>query len=299
MMDFKTRLKSPHSIMSVELSAPKGSDVELLLEWARPLKNQVDVINVPDCQRSILRMNAMAASYLIQRELGIETIWQLTTRDRNTLALQADILGAWALGLKNILCLTGDPIQIGDQADVSRQVSHIEALRLIEIVRDLNSGIDLAGNTLKRGGTDFCYGAALNPHRMSREAQITRVSAKIKSGVAFFQTQPVYDIQTILDVKQLISNLATHYQQPSPKLLIGIIPPKSAEFARFINAKLPGVTIPEAFISMLEKSKNPQQDSLKWMADLMKAGQEHCEGFHVMPVAMERMTPELLALFRE
>jgi methylenetetrahydrofolate reductase (NADPH) len=291
---FPKKVASKNHTITVEISPPKGTDVTTFLNYIRPMVDQVDAINVPDCQRSILKMSSLAASKIIQDELGIETVWQLTSRDRNVIALQADLLGAWALGIHTVLALTGDPVQVGDQADVAKQVSHVDALRLLEIIRTLNHGKDAAGKEFKKGGTQFCYGAALNPHRMSREAQLHRLNMKLRLGVQFFQTQPVYDLQTLLDVCEVIEGLCSEHRYERPKLMVGIIPPKSADFARFMNQKILGIHIPQTFIDILERSKDPVAESIQYCADLVQEMAPYAGGFHFMPVGMEKHSAVML-----
>jgi len=291
---FAKKLTSGNHTITVEISPPKGSDVSRMLDCIRPIADQVDAINVPDCQRSILKMSSMATAKIIQDELGIETVWQLTGRDRNILALQSDLLGGWALGLQTVLALTGDPVSIGDQSEVAKQVSHLDALRLLELVKSLNHGKDAVGKDFIRGGTQFCYGAALNPHKMSRDAQIHRLKYKLGLGVQFFQTQPVYDVKTVIETQAVIQEICETNRYPIPKLMVGIIPPKSAEFARFMNQKIPGVEIPEAFIAKLDKSADPPMESIRFCADLVHQMAPHAGGFHFMPVGMEKHAKPML-----
>lgn len=291
---FQKHIASGSHTLTLEISPPRGTDVGLFLNRIRPLAGKVDAINVPDCQRAMLKMSSLAAAKIIQDETGIETVWQLTGRDRNVLALQADLMGAWALGLRNILALTGDPVAMGDQGDVARQVSHVDALRLLELIKTLNSGRDATGKELSRSGTAFCYGAALNPHRMSREAQLHRLQYKLGTGIQFFQTQPVYGMDTLYEINAVLETLCAQVGCKPPKLLVGIIPPKSAEFARFMNRKIPGVTIPQSLIDLLDRSDNPIQESIAYCADLVAELSSEAGGFHFMPVGMEKHAPTLL-----
>jgi methylenetetrahydrofolate reductase (NADPH) len=291
---FSQKVVAKSHTITVEISPPKGTDVTQFLEHVRPIAAMVDAINVPDCQRSILKMSSLAAAKIIQDELGVETVWQLTGRDRNIIALQADLLGAWALGIRTVLALTGDPVMVGDQAEVAKQVSHLDALRLLELIKTLNAGKDATGKELTRGGPSFCYGAALNPHKMSREAQLHRLQQKLRLGVRFLQTQPVYDLQSLLDTNELIENLCHKHHWPIPKLMVGIIPPKSAVFARFMNQKILGVSIPESFIEILERSDEPILESIRYCADLTHQFAPYAGGFHFMPVGMEKHSAAML-----
>jgi len=291
---FAKKVASANHTITVEISPPKGTDISRFLDWIRPIADKVDAINVPDCQRSILKMSSMAASKILQDELGVETVWQLTGRDRNIIALQSDLLGGWAMGLHTVLALTGDPVMVGDQAEVAKQVSHLDALRLLELVRTLNHGKDATGKEFVRGGTQFCYGAALNPHKMSREAQLHRLKYKLSLGIQFFQTQPVYDVQTVMDTQAIIHQLCEENRYPVPKLMVGIIPPKSGDFARFMNQKIPGIEIPESFIAVLDKSPDPTKEALRFCAELVHDMAPYAGGFHFMPVGMEKHAEAML-----
>lgn len=285
-MSFKAKLASGEPVVTVELSPPKGTDTQRLLSHALALKGKVDAINVPDCQLSILKMSSMAASKLIQDTTGIEAVWQLTCRDRNLIALQADLLGGYALGLRNVLALTGDPVQIGDQKEHAKQVFHLEAVRLLDLIQGLNKGHDACGAELKSEGTDFCVGAALNPFKLSNRAQQLRLQQKMERCVSFFQTQPVYDVEPIVRMRELLSESAEQVGCPVPKVLIGIIPPKSAAAARRMNNDIAGVNIPESVIELLERSENPAMESIKYCADVVNQLKPYADGFHFMPVGM-------------
>ena len=287
-------LESGNKAITLEISPPRGTDMTVCLKHIRPVINTVHAINIPDSQRALLKMSSLACSKIVQDELGIDTVWQLTTRDRNVLALQADLMGGWAMGLRNVLALTGDPVKIGDMADVAKQVSHIDSLRLLEIIQGLNQHQDANGEVLKKQGTSFYIGAALNPHRMSRLAQLHRLEYKLKSGTQFFQTQPVYDLRTIQESRESIRTICEKHNLPESKYRVGIIPPKNADFARFLNAKIPGVEIPESFIALLEKAIDPGKESIQYCADLVKQFAPYVDGFHFMPVAFEKRAPELL-----
>lgn len=290
LLSLKEKLASSHSIatpvVTLELSPPKGTDVARLLRQAASLKGKVDAINIPDCQLSILKMSALASAKLIQDETGIEVVWQLTCRDRNLIALQADMLGAYALGLRNILALTGDPVQLGDQKEVAKQVFHLDSVRLLDLIAALNRGEDATGKALGSGGTQFTVGSALNPGRLFNRPQQLRLQQKIERGVDFFQTQPVYSAEAVTPMLEAIAEAAAQVGKPPPPILVGIIPPKSAEAARYMNQSVVGVTIPETLIALLERAENPPLESIKFCIDLVQSIQPQCNRFHFMPVGM-------------
>ncbi|MBX2860587.1 MAG: methylenetetrahydrofolate reductase [Vampirovibrio sp.] len=293
-MGFPEKLLTEDFLVTVEISPPKGTDVSGFLKRVNALKGKVDAINVPDCQRSILKMSSMAASKIIQDETGIDTVWQLTCRDRNLIALQADLMGASAMGLQTVLALTGDPVQVGDQKDVAKQVYHLESIRLLELLQSMNNGKDATGKDFKHQGTDFSVGAALNPLRMHNHAQKNRLQQKLERGVQFLQTQPVYDLEPVERMNETMSEVAEQSGVPVPRLLLGMIPPRSADAARFMNKFVSGIAIPQSFIDLLERSPDPIGESIQFCADRVHILKPHVNGFHFMPVGMESRSPALL-----
>lgn len=285
-MSLRDKLASGEPVVTVELSPPKGTDVTRLLENALALKGKVDAINVPDCQLSMLKMSSMATSKLIQDHTGIEAVWQLTCRDRNLIALQADLLGGYALGLRNVLALTGDPVQIGDQKEHARQVFHLESVRLLDLMKTMNNGKDACGQDLKGHGTDFTIGAAINPFKLGNRAQQLRLKQKVERELSFFQTQPVYHREPVEQTLELLKSIGDELGCKPPKLLLGIIPPRSAQAARRMNQEIVGVNIPESFIEILERSSQPLVESIRYCADVVRELQPMADGFHFMPVGM-------------
>ncbi|MDX2085864.1 MAG: methylenetetrahydrofolate reductase [Candidatus Melainabacteria bacterium] len=284
---FKEKLQQQQPVLTVELSPPKGVNVEPLLRRAQVLAPWVDAINVPDCQRAILKMSSLATCQRIEQATGVETVWQLTCRDRNLIALQSDLLGGYALGLRNVLALTGDPVQVGDQNPLAKQVFHLEAVRLLGLLGKLNQDLDATGKPLKSGGPRFTVGSALNPFRLNSSAQLARLKLKMEQGIDFFQTQPVYQPayaeQTLVAVYEVAQQLGC----PPPRVLVGIIPPKSAEMARFLNQAVAGVQIPQRVIDLLERADDPVAESLKVCEEIIERLAPFVNGFHIMPVAVE------------
>jgi methylenetetrahydrofolate reductase (NADPH) len=293
-LQFSVKLESGHPLVTVELSPPKGTDLSRLVERVRSLKGRVDAINVPDCQRAILKMSSLATAKILQDETGVEMIWQLTCRDRNLIALQSDLMGACAMGIRNVLALTGDPVQVGDQKDVAKQVFHLDSVRLLDVIAGLNAGRDATGTALKHGGTLFTVGSALNPLRLSNHAQQVRLKQKLERGVHFFQTQPVYDREPVERMQEILSQIADEAGLPLPKVMIGIVPPRSADAARYMNAHIAGINIPQSFIDILDRSSDPPRESILFCAEFVNSLKANCDGFHFMPVAMETRVLELL-----
>lgn len=283
---FREKLLASEPLLTLELSPPKGTDITRLIRQAKALCGTVDAINIPDCQLALLKMSSMAACKLIQDETGIETVWQQTCRDRNALALQADIMGGYALGLRNILALTGDPVQLGDQKDVAKQVFHLDSVRLLDLLRYLNNGLDATGSPLPGKGTQFVVGSAMNPFRLSNRAQQLRLQQKLERGVDFFQTQPVYSKEPVEEMLEAVAMASQMVGCRKPAVMVGIIPPKSADAARYMNHSIVGLNIPQSFIELLERSENPTEESIRFCSDLILEIREGNPHFHLMPVGM-------------
>jgi methylenetetrahydrofolate reductase (NADPH) len=292
--DFRTKLKEGERVLTLELSPPKGTDISRVLERAKTLRGRVDAINVPDCQLAMLKMSSLATCRLIQDATGLETVWQMTCRDRNSIALQSEVLGGYALGLRHILALTGDPVQVGDQKDHAKQVFHLESVRFLDMLQGLNAGRDVTGKELPRQGTDLTVGAALNPFRIGQRAQQMRLQQKMERQVSFFQTQPIYDLDAAERLQEAIAQSAEIVGCRRPKILLGLIPPKNADAARKMNQMISGVVIPPDLIELLERSSQPELDSIRYCADMAARMLPFADGLHLMPVGA--MAKHALAL---
>lgn len=278
--------------ITLELSPPKGSDPSLMLSRAARLKGLVDAINVPDCQRALLRMSSLVAAGLIEREVGLPTVWQLTCRDRNLIALQADLLGAHAMGLRTILALTGDPVQVGDQKAVANHVFHAEGVALLKLVKQLNEGKDAVGKAFPKGGCAMVSGGAINPHALQRPAQRNRLCQKLEAGARFFQTQPLYQKEQAEQVYEAVSWATQQVGCHFPALFLGLVPPKHADAARFLNQSVPGISIPQNWIDRLEaETEDPASLAItlccELAASLPKLEHQH---WHLMPVRIEKLS---------
>ena len=279
--------KPGQPVITLELSPPRGSDTTAFLNRAEKVKGLVHAINVPDCQRALLRMSSLAAATLLEQKVGVETVLQLTTRDRNVLALQADLLGASAFGLRTVLALTGDPVGAGDHKGCAKQVSDIEALGLLRLLNQLNQGQAANGDMLKHQGTHFLKGAALNPAALKSGGQLRRLRQKLELGVDFFQTQPIYAREPVERTLETVSKAAADVGTTVPTILWGLVPPRHADAARFFNKVIPGIYVPQSLISRLETAKQPALESIAWHGELAYELADIATGFHLMPVLME------------
>jgi 5,10-methylenetetrahydrofolate reductase len=255
-----------------------------MLEVAEKLKGRVHAVNVTDNQSAVMRLSSLAACHLL-KEIGLEPIFQLTCRDRNRLALQSDLLGAAALGIENILALTGDHVVLGDHPQ-AKPVFDIESVQLLQTIKTLNEGRDLAGNELD-GATDFCPGAVVTPEANPLEPQLIKFEKKIKAGAVFFQTQAVYDLEKF---KQFME----YVPKGEVRILAGILPLKSAGMAKYLNRNVAGVFVPDQVIQELAKAEKPAQKGLEIAARQIRDLRNICDGVHVMAIGAEEKVPEIL-----
>lgn len=273
-------------VVTTEMEPPKGPDLTGFRETARLLKGRVHAVNVTDNQRAVMRLTPLVASHVLQDE-GLDPIYQLTCRDRNRLALQSDLLGASALGIRNLLVLMGDPPTAGDHKD-AKPVFDIDSLALLRLTAELNQGRDLAGNALE-GKCDLFPGAALNPAAEPMDPQVDGFERKLKAGARFFQTQAVFEVAQL--ERFLAAARARGIEAP---VLAGIIPLKSAKMARFMNEKVPGIKVPESMIERLEKASDPKALGVEIAADLVRGLRGKASGVHLMTIGEEAKVLDIL-----
>ncbi len=233
----------------VEVVPPKGTDIRKELEGARFLKSVgVDAINIPDSPRASARMSNQALSLLIQREAGIETILHYTCRDRNVLGIQSDLLGAAAVGIKNLICITGDPPKMGNYPDATA-VFDVDSIGLVNIVHNLNLGMDIGANPIGQG-TSFVIGVGANPGLTDLDEEIRRFEYKVAAGAEYAVTQPVFDIR-------LLENFLRRIEQFRIPVIAGIWPLVSVRNAEFMKNEL-RVSVPDSIVERMQRASTPQ-----------------------------------------
>ena len=287
-MSFRTAIAEKKFLITAEVTPPKGGNPQRMLEVAKLLKNRVHAINITDGSRAVLRMSSLAACKILL-ENGIEPICQLTCRDRNAIALQADLMGAYGLGIRNILALTGDTIKAGDHKQ-SKAVFELESVRLLKLISQLNSGFDLNNKTLPDQNLDLFAGAAVDPQLKSWSGLKSRFNRKVEAGARFFQSQLITDFERL---DKFMNQIAIGCNRP---ILAGIFLLKSAKNALFINKNVPGVEIPAEIIKRLDEAENPLQEGIKIAAEQVKLAQDICQGVHLMAVKREDLIPKILDL---
>jgi methylenetetrahydrofolate reductase (NADPH) len=273
-------------LVTAEVMPAKGGDPSHMLEMAHLLKNRVHAVNVTDGSRAVLRMSSLAASVLLQQQ-GIEPVCQMACRDRNRIALQADLMGAYALGIRNLLALTGDPIKAGDHPD-ARGVFELESVRLLKLIQRLNGGVDGNDKPLPDGPIALFPGAAIDPQLKSWSGLQRRFERKLEAGAQFFQSQLISDFDRL---EKFMSQIAAGVDKP---ILAGIFLLKSAKNARFINRCVPGVQIPDSIITRLEEAEDPLQEGVQIAAEQVQIARQLCQGVHMMAVRREDLIPQIL-----
>ncbi len=271
-------------VVTAEIGPPKGVDVEPMLEEARFLQRCVDAINVTDQQSSVMTMGSMAACWLL-KEQGMETIYQVTCRDRNRIALQSDLLSAGALGIENILCLTGDYVSLGDHPQ-AKPVFDLDSVTLLYAAHQLQQGYDLAGKEL-RGAPRFFLGAVVSPGSNPVEPQIMKMRKKVQAGAQFFQTQAVYEADKFATFMESVRPL-------NVPVMAGIILLKSAGMARFMNRNVAGVHVPDDIIEEMSSATDRPQKSIEIAARLIREVKSLCQGVHIMALGWDKYIPAVL-----
>ncbi len=284
-MTFKEKLQSGKFIVTSEIGPPKGIEVKQLLEDAELIRTRVDAINVTDSQSSVMRLGSLVVSGLLKKH-GFEPIYQLTCRDRNRLALQSDLLSAAALGIENVLILTGDHTTLGDHPE-AKPVFDLDSVQLLQVVGKLMEGSDMNGNKLTGPAPKFCLGAVVNPGADPLEPQIMKMEKKISAGAEFFQTQAIYDLKVFEDFLNKTKHLKV-------KIIVGIVLLKSAGMARYINENMAGVFVPDNLIKKMEGAKDKVATSVEIASRLIKELKPMCDGIHIMPIGWDKVVPRVL-----
>jgi 5,10-methylenetetrahydrofolate reductase len=286
---FKEVLASGKFIVTSEVAPPKGTNLEKFKHHIELLKDKVDAMNVTDHQSSVMRFPSLGGCLLV-KELGGEVILQMTCRDRNRLALQADLLFASFRGIQNVLCLTGDSVMLGDHKE-AKSVFDLDSSQLLQTVRILEKGKDLGGNELD-GGVSFCAGAIVTPEADPIEPQLIKFEKKIEAGAEFIQTQAVYD----LDKFREFVDYAGQFQA---KILAGIILLTSAPMARFMNKNIAGVSVPQDLIDEMASAPKGQalNKGIEIAGRMIKRihDEKMCDGVHIMAIGKEEKVPDIMA----
>lgn len=286
---FKEALESKEFVVTSEVAPPKGTNLETIIHHIELLKDKVDAMNVTDHQSSIMRFPSLGGALLV-KEMGGEPILQMTCRDRNRMALQADLMFAHSRGINNVLCLTGDSVVLGDHKE-AKSVFDLDSSQLLATIRVMERGQDLGGNKLD-GTVSFCTGAIVTPEANPIEPQLIKFEKKIDAGAEFIQTQAVYDLDNFKKFMEYASQFPV-------KILAGIILLTSAPMARFMNKNVAGVMVPQDLIDEMEDApKGRKLDKGVEIAGRMVKRiyeEKMCGGVHIMAIGKEELVPDIMS----
>jgi methylenetetrahydrofolate reductase (NADPH) len=285
---FRTAVQAGEFLITAEVAPPKGGDPTHMVKMAQTLKGRVHAVNITDGSRAVLRMCPLVASAILLQH-GIEPVCQIACRDRNRIGLQADLMGAHALGIRNVLALTGDPVKAGDHVD-AKSVFDLESVRLLKLIHKMNQGIDCNDQPLTDGATDLFVGAAVDPQSPSWSGLQSRFERKLEAGAQFFQSQLITDFERL---DKFMNQIAVGCNKP---ILAGIFLLKSAKNAQFINRCVPGVNIPQHIIDQLAQAKDPLEEGMKIAAQQVQIARQLCQGVHLMAVKREDLMAQILDL---
>jgi methylenetetrahydrofolate reductase (NADPH) len=261
--------------VTIEYNPPKGTNISSVLDNAKQLVGRVHGVNVTDNTAAVVRAGSLPVCRLLY-ELGHDPVMQLTCRDRNRIAMQSDLLGAHMLGIRNILCLTGDYPTVGDHKE-AKPVYDLDSVQVMQLVQGLNAGHDMAGNKLD-GSTAFTIGAAVTPEADPLGPMLAKCEVKVKAGAQFFQTQAIYNPDQFASFMKAVRPF-------NVKVLAGILVLRNAKMAEFMNANIPGVSVPQAMIDELKAAGDKAEDvGVDIAVRTIKAVRPHCDGVHIMAI---------------
>src|SRR3990170_1361145 len=275
--------------VTAELGPPKGADGEVVREKARLLRGVADAVNITDCQTAIVRMSSIASAAMVMEE-GIEPVIQMTCRDRNRIAIQSDLLGAWALGARNLLCLTGDHQKFGNHPQ-SKNVFDLDSMQLLDMVRNLRDKKEFqCGEEVEGVEPRFFIGAAENPFADPFEYRALRLAKKVAAGAQFIQTQIVYNIEKFTRWMEMVRELGLHRQV---YILPGVTPLKSVGMARYMQNNVPGLEVPDHYIERLKSADDQKDEGINIAVDIIRQVKEieGIAGVHIMAIEWESAVP--------
>ena len=279
-------------VVTSECGPPRGADPEIIRKKGNLLKGLVDAVNVTDNQTSIVRMSSLS-SCLILKDMGFDPIWQVVCRDRNRIAIQSDILGAAALGINNILCLSGDHQSFGDNPK-AKNVYDIDSIQLINTVKGLRDDGKFLGGDDVKGKPALFIGAAENPFGDPFEIRAMRLGKKVKAGCDFIQTQGIYNVEKFTKWMEMVRERGLHEKCA---ILAGVIPLKSAGMARHMKNNVPGMDVPDSMIDRLKAVPKEKQaeEGIKMCVELIQQLKEikGVRGVHIMAIEWEEKVAEI------
>ena len=286
-MTLKEKIESNRFILCGEIGPPQSCNGDVIRAKSRHFKGYVDAVNITDNQTAMVRLSSIASAKILLEE-GVEPIMQVTCRDRNRLAIQSDLLGAAALGIQNVLCLTGDHQSIGDQPE-AKGVFDLDSIQLIATVAEMNRGFLLSGFEMKKK-PEFLIGAAANPFAEPFEARLIRLYNKVKAGAHFIQTQPVFDLEIF---SRWMEKIVETGLDKKTAILAGVMPIRSVKTLLWMKNEVPGVKINEMYIERMKHAENPEEEGIKITVEIIDVLKniKGIRGIHLLPVMYESIVP--------
>jgi methylenetetrahydrofolate reductase (NADPH) len=289
-MTLKEKIESNQFVMCGEIGPPQSCDGDVIRNKSKHFKGYVDAVNITDNQTAIARLSSIASAKILLDE-GVEPIMQMTCRDRNRLAIQSDLLGAAALGIRNVLCLTGDHQKFGDHPE-AKGVFDLDSIQLVAAVSNMNRGFLLSGFEMKKAPS-FLIGAAANPFAEPFEMRLIRLHKKIQAGAHFIQTQPVFDFEIFTRWMERVVEMGLHEKTA---ILAGVLPVKSVKTLLWMKEKVPGVKISDKCIQRMTQARDPEEEGVKMAVEAMQTlrKMKGVRGIHLMPAMWESITPTII-----
>jgi methylenetetrahydrofolate reductase (NADPH) len=286
----KEKIESDKFIICGEIGPPKSCDGNVIREKAKHFRDGIDAVNITDNQTAMVSLSSIASAKILLEE-GIEPIMQMTCRDRNRISMQSDLLGAAALGIQNVLCLTGDHQKFGDQPE-AKGVFDLDSIQLVATVVQMNKGFFLSGQEMKKA-PQFLIGAAANPFAEPFEMRLIRLHKKVEAGARFIQTQPVFHMELFRRWMEKVVEMGLHDQCA---ILPGVMPVKSEKVLLHMKKEVPGVKISDEYIDRLKGAADPKDEGVKIAVEMIQTlrGIKGVRGIHLMPVMWESITPVIL-----
>lgn len=289
-------LTAGHFAATAELGPPKGTDLSVIERKAAHLRGVVDAVNVTDNQTAVVRMSSIGVAALLV-QMGLEPIIQMTCRDRNRLAIQADLLGAWALGIRNVLCLSGDHQVFGNHPQ-AKNVYDLDSTQLIQMVRRMgDTGQFQSGDPIEGPAPKFYVGGAANPFADPFDFRPLRLMKKARAGAQFCQTQMIYNVPKFAEFMKRMVDLGLNQQV---KLLAGVGPIKSLGAAKYMASKVPGMDVPDEIVSRMQAApkEKRQEEGIKICAEIVQQCREipGVAGIHIMAIEWEETVPQIMEM---
>ncbi|MCD7834652.1 MAG: methylenetetrahydrofolate reductase [Lachnospiraceae bacterium] len=287
-MKITEKFEQGEFVVTAEVGPPKGCHIENLLEEAKTYLSDITAVNVTDNQSSVMRLGSLATCKALKDE-GLTPIFQITCRDRNRIALQSDLLSAAMFGIENLLLLTGDHTKLGDHPQ-AKPVFDLDSVSLIHTVKQLEAGVDLGGNALVGEPPKFAKGAVVSPCSDSVDAQLAKMERKVRAGADYFQTQAVYEPEKFIRFMEKASQFGKPVQ-------LGIVIPKSAGMAKYMNDNVAGIHVPQEMLDELRADKEKTKAGITGVeiaARIIKECRPYCQGVHIMALGWESKIPALL-----